>query len=57
MDLRKFSGEKTYARYSTFTVADEGDKYKLTVGGYSGAAGNPQSLLCIEKISILYDFV
>lgn len=41
--LQKFSGEKTYARYTTFSLASEADKYKLTVGGYSGTAGNSKS--------------
>uniref|UniRef100_A0A8W8ISS0 Fibrinogen C-terminal domain-containing protein n=1 Tax=Magallana gigas TaxID=29159 RepID=A0A8W8ISS0_MAGGI len=40
VDLQKFSGEKAYAKYSTFTVGSESQKYKLTVGGYSGTAGN-----------------
>lgn len=40
VDLQKFSGEKAYAKYSLFSVASEADKYKLTVGGYSGTAGD-----------------
>lgn len=43
VDLQKFAGEKTYARYATFSLASEADKYKLTVGGYSGTAGNSKS--------------
>lgn len=39
VDLKKFSSEKAYAKYSTFTVGSESQKYKLTVGGYSGTAG------------------
>uniref|UniRef100_A0A8W8IS25 Fibrinogen C-terminal domain-containing protein n=1 Tax=Magallana gigas TaxID=29159 RepID=A0A8W8IS25_MAGGI len=45
VDLKKFSGEKAYAKYSMFTVGSESLKYKLTVGGYSGTAGNVESLL------------
>uniref|UniRef100_A0A8W8IQP6 Fibrinogen C-terminal domain-containing protein n=1 Tax=Magallana gigas TaxID=29159 RepID=A0A8W8IQP6_MAGGI len=45
VDLNKFSGEKAYAKYSTFTVGSESQKYKLAVGGYSGTAGNVESLL------------
>nr|XP_034328008.1 microfibril-associated glycoprotein 4 [Crassostrea gigas] len=40
VDLNKFSGEKAYAKYSTFTVGSESQKYKLAVGGYSGTAGD-----------------
>ena len=28
-----------YAEYSTFKVADEGDKYRILLGGYNGTAG------------------
>uniref|UniRef100_K1RGK7 Ficolin-1 n=1 Tax=Magallana gigas TaxID=29159 RepID=K1RGK7_MAGGI len=38
VDLKKFSGEKAYAKYSTFTVGSESQKYMLAVGGYSGTA-------------------
>lgn len=36
---KKGSCEKPYAKYTTFSVASEAEKYKLTVGGYSGTAG------------------
>ena len=39
VDLQNFSGEKAYAKYSSFSVGSESDKYKLTVGGYHGTAG------------------
>lgn len=39
MDLQKFSGGKAYAKYSKFSVGSETEKYKITVGGYSGNAG------------------
>ncbi|XP_060576825.1 angiopoietin-related protein 1-like, partial [Ruditapes philippinarum] len=29
-----------YAEYSTFSIKDESDKYRLLVGGYSGSCGN-----------------
>ena len=29
-----------FAEYKTFKVASEADKYRLTIGGYSGTAGN-----------------
>ena len=39
VDMKDFDGNKTYAEYTTFTVADEADKYRLLIGGYSGTAG------------------
>lgn len=33
--------ETAYAHYSTFRIADESDKYRLTVAGFSDHAGNP----------------
>ncbi|XP_019624213.1 PREDICTED: angiopoietin-related protein 7-like [Branchiostoma belcheri] len=40
VDLEDFEGNSTFAKYSNFGVEDEGHKYKLTVGGYSGTAGD-----------------
>ena len=40
VDLQDFSGNKTYAKYSTFNVGDSDTKYKLLVGGYTGNAGD-----------------
>ncbi|XP_062591481.1 angiopoietin-1-like [Saccostrea cucullata] len=39
INLQSFSGEQAYAVYSTFYIGDEYNKYKLTVSGYSGTAG------------------
>ena len=36
VDLGDFSNNKRYAVYSTFAVSGETEKYKLTVGSYSG---------------------
>ena len=35
-DMEDFEGATRYAEYSTFTVASEADKYRLTIGQYSG---------------------
>ncbi|XP_072180137.1 ryncolin-2-like [Diadema setosum] len=39
-DLEDHAGETRYAVYTTFDVADESDKYRLTISGYYGDAGN-----------------
>ncbi|XP_028415478.1 ryncolin-1-like [Dendronephthya gigantea] len=31
-----FNGAERYAKYGTFSVADESDKYRLNIGSYSG---------------------
>ena len=36
VDLEDFENETRYANYSTFSVANETDKYRLTVRGYTG---------------------
>ncbi|XP_056016819.1 ryncolin-1-like [Ostrea edulis] len=40
VDLQKFNGQKAYAKYSKFSVGDESSKYRLTVSGYRGTAGD-----------------
>ena len=40
VDLGDFEGNTRYAQYSTFSVGNSTTKYTLTVGGYSGTAGD-----------------
>ena len=40
VDLGDFEGNTAYANYSTFNVGDGSTEYILTVGGYSGTAGD-----------------
>ena len=40
IDMEDFDGNITYAEYTTFQVTDEADKYRITIGGYSGKAGD-----------------
>ncbi|XP_011405415.1 PREDICTED: ficolin-1-like [Amphimedon queenslandica] len=40
VDLEDFEGVSVFAHYSTFIVGDAHIKYTLTVGGYSGNAGD-----------------
>ena len=38
--LEAFDNETRYARYSSFSIADSSDKYRLSVSGYYGDAGD-----------------
>ena len=40
VDLGNAIGNRAYAKYSTFSVGDSTTEYTLTVGGYSGTAGD-----------------
>ena len=40
VDLGDFDNNTRYAKYSTFNVSDGSTEYILTVGGYSGTAGD-----------------
>uniref|UniRef100_A0A1X7ULS0 Fibrinogen C-terminal domain-containing protein n=1 Tax=Amphimedon queenslandica TaxID=400682 RepID=A0A1X7ULS0_AMPQE len=40
VDLGDFDNDTAYANYSTFSVSDGSTEYILTVGGYSGTAGD-----------------
>ncbi|XP_071128111.1 fibrinogen-like protein A [Mytilus edulis] len=43
VQMENFKGQKRYAKYSSFKVGDAGSKYKLTIGGFSGNAGDALS--------------
>ena len=38
-ELEDFTGERRWAEYSMFSVKPASDRYRVTVGGYSGNAG------------------
>ena len=38
--LEDFDNVHAYAAYNTFDISDRSDEYRLTVGGYSGNAGD-----------------
>ena len=40
VNLGDFEGNTRYANYSTFSISDGSTEYILTVGGYSGTAGD-----------------
>ena len=35
-----YDGVRKYAEYTTFSVADANDNYRLTIDGYNGTAGD-----------------
>ncbi|XP_062597265.1 angiopoietin-2-like [Saccostrea cucullata] len=51
VDMQRFNGDKAYAVFSTFSVGDEASKYKLTVNGYSGNAGDSMTYSSGMKFS------
>ena len=52
--MEDFTDESRYAVYSTFAVGAEVEKYKLTIGAYSGTAGNCN--LC-QNINIIETYI
>ena len=44
VDLEDFDGNIRYVEYTTFKVADEGDKYRLWIGGHNGTAGDSMGI-------------
>lgn len=44
IDLSDFEGRAVFAEYTSFSVADEQSKFRLSVAGYSGTAGNNGTL-------------
>ncbi|CAC5404491.1 Fibrinogen-like protein A,Ficolin-1,Angiopoietin-related protein 7,Ficolin-2,Tenascin [Mytilus coruscus] len=40
VEMKNFKGEKRFAKYSMFKVGDAASKYKLTVKGFTGNAGD-----------------
>lgn len=46
VDLRDFQGQTSYAKYSSFRVSGEQEKYKLTLGQFlGGTAGKSRGKL------------
>ncbi|XP_020901126.2 interference hedgehog isoform X1 [Exaiptasia diaphana] len=40
VEVEDWYGSRKYAKYGSFSVGDESDKYRLRVGSYSGTAGD-----------------
>ncbi|XP_066271241.1 techylectin-5B-like [Branchiostoma lanceolatum] len=51
--LEDFEGNSAYAKYSSFRVGDETPEYRLTVGGYSGTAGDAMTYHNSQAFSTL----
>ncbi len=47
IEIEDFEGIKEYAHYDHFYVANESQQYRLSIGGYSGTAGNAMQLVRI----------
>eukprot|EP00058_Branchiostoma_floridae_P023205 XP_002608695.1 hypothetical protein BRAFLDRAFT_58106 [Branchiostoma floridae] len=39
VDMEDVDGNTAYANYSSFSISAESDKYRLSIGGFSGNAG------------------
>ena len=50
VDLKNFAGNTYYAEYDVFEVASEGEKYKLSVGNYSGLTFCLRSLIAFLSV-------
>ena len=40
IDMEDNEGDRRFAEYTTFSVADESDDYRVTIDGYRGTAGD-----------------
>ena len=54
IDLEDYSGSTAYAKYSSFNVGNSSSKYRLSVSGYSGTAGD--SITASER-SYMYGYL
>ena len=54
IDLADWEGNTRYAVYDSFSIADESDYYRLTLGSYNGTAGNNIQFLVFLHIKFQY---
>ena len=47
IDMEDYEGDRRFAEYTTFAVADESDNYRVTIDGYRGTAGD--ALLSLDR--------
>ena len=55
IDLADWEGNTRYAVYDSFSVADESDYYRLSIGPYSGTAGNEWMVYYLYGSMLFYD--
>ena len=54
VDLEETNGKSAYAEYSFFGVGNEGSKYKLSLGTYSGKYHSVPMIVPIKTFSYVY---
>ena len=47
IDMEDYEGDRRFAEYTTFFVADESDDYRVTIDAYRGTAGD--ALLSLSR--------
>lgn len=47
IDMEDYGGDRRFAEYTSFSVADENDGYRVTINGYRGTAGD--ALLSLSR--------
>lgn len=57
VDIYDFDGNKAYAKYSTFSIGDASTNYRLSVGDYSGNAGELYFYQNRKSIKINRDYI
>ena len=48
VDLEDYDGVRKYAEYTTFSVADASDNYRLAIDGFRGTAGDGMGGGCVR---------
>jgi len=54
VDVEDYDAVRAYAEYTTFSVADASDNYRLAIGGYGGTAGDSMSCSGQSAINMMF---
>ena len=57
VDLEDFENNTRYTYYDSFSIGSPSENYKLTVGGYSGDAGDHLFFFFFNVISLLLPII